>query len=80
MVHVSADTMETKCLNCGRQMKVPAGKRRYMIRHGKPVVDFCSRNCNVNYIAKNGTKAQKEQQLWNSQQSSNQANAGSTSP
>jgi len=60
MVDVSQpfETLDTKCMNCNRPLKVPAARRRRVWRLGQTTADFCGKACSTAYIAREGRKAQ----------------------
>lgn len=39
------------CMQCGRKVRVPGGRRRRQVQLGRPVADFCSRECNKLFVA-----------------------------
>lgn len=54
------DTTQVPCHGCNRPMIVPAGPVRSAMREERTYVVFCSRRCNLTYIAQEGTKQQEE--------------------
>lgn len=54
------EVLDTKCMNCGRALKVPAARRRRAIRLGHSTADFCSRSCSTTYISRVGRMAQEQ--------------------
>jgi hypothetical protein len=53
------ETIDTKCLGCGRSLKVPAARRRRAWRLGHAVADFCGKACSTSYISRVGKLAQE---------------------
>jgi len=53
------ESIETKCMHCGRKMQTPAGRRRRAWRLNLPTTDFCSSTCNKAFVAAAGRKAQE---------------------
>lgn len=54
------DTVIVPCYGCRREVVVPAGPVRSSMREGRKYVVFCSRRCNLSYVAKEGTRQQEE--------------------
>lgn len=54
------ETIDTKCMNCGRSLKVPAARRRRAWRLGHAIADFCGKSCNTAYVSRVGKMAQAE--------------------
>jgi hypothetical protein len=50
-------------MQCRRLVKVPAGLVRMAEREGRPYPVFCSRRCNVRYVAIQG-RQQQEIRAW----------------
>lgn len=48
------------CHGCSRDMPVPKTHVRAAIRDLRLYVVFCSRSCNLKYVAKEGAKQQEE--------------------
>lgn len=54
------DTVTIPCLGCSRAVVVPAGPVRAMMRDEREYVVYCSRRCNLQYVAREGTRQQEE--------------------
>jgi hypothetical protein len=55
------ETTTIPCLGCSRPVVVPSGGVRMAMRKQKNYFTFCSRRCNLEYVAKEGTRQQEEQ-------------------
>lgn len=53
------DTVPIPCHGCSRTVIVPGGPVRSAMRDGRSYVVFCGRRCNLNYVAKEGTRQQE---------------------
>jgi hypothetical protein len=53
------DTAQIPCHGCSRTVIVPAGRVRAAMRDGRTYVVFCTRRCNLNHVAKEGTRQQE---------------------
>lgn len=53
------DTVIIPCLGCSKQVVVPAGRVRSAVRHERSYIVFCSRRCNMTYVAREGTRMQE---------------------
>ncbi len=54
------DTTAIPCHGCSKTVVVPAGPVRAAMRAGRGYVVFCSRRCNLTYVATEGTRQQEE--------------------
>lgn len=54
------DTVSIPCHGCGKHIVVPSGPVRAAARVGRDYVQFCSRRCNIGYVAKEGTRQQEK--------------------
>lgn len=54
------DTATIPCHGCSRQVVVPGGPVRSAARAGRSYVVFCSRSCNLQCVAREGTRQQEE--------------------
>jgi hypothetical protein len=54
------DTATIPCHGCSRQVVLPGGPVRAAMRAGRTYVVFCTRRCNLTYIAREGTRQQEE--------------------
>lgn len=54
------DTTAIPCHGCSKTVVVPSGPVRAAMRVGRSYVVFCSRRCNLTYIAREGTRQQEE--------------------
>jgi hypothetical protein len=50
-----------KCHGCSRDLVVPASHVRVAVRECRPYVTFCTRACNLKYVAMEGARQQEEQ-------------------
>lgn len=55
----TSDTAQIPCHGCSRTVIVPAGRVRSASRARRSYVVFCSRRCNLNYVAREGTRQQE---------------------
>lgn len=53
------DTIPIPCLGCSKPVIVPAGPVRAAMRDERDYVVFCTRRCNLTYVAKEGTRQQE---------------------
>jgi len=60
MASLSQDTTSIPCLRCRKPVAYPAGPAREALRKNLPLVVFCSRLCNLTYVAEQGVKQQEE--------------------
>lgn len=58
MVDVS-DSVPVPCLGCGRSVMVPGGQVRAAMKADREYIVFCSKRCNVAYVATEGVKQQE---------------------
>lgn len=61
MKEPAPDTTMVPCVGCCKEVIVPAGPVRAAMRYGRRYVVFCSRRCNLGYVAREGTRQQEEQ-------------------
>lgn len=61
MQEPTQEMTQVPCLGCSRQINVPKTHVRAAQRDGRPFVVFCTRRCNLTYIAKKGVQQQEEQ-------------------
>lgn len=54
------DTVPVPCFACGKSVVVPGGPVRSSMREGRDYIVFCSRRCNVSYVAREGTAQQEK--------------------
>lgn len=57
----SSEMTVIPCHGCRRDLTVPKTHVAAAIRDDRPFIRFCSRACNVKYVAKEGTRQQEEQ-------------------
>ncbi len=57
----SPDTVVIPCHGCSRQVVVPAGRVRAALRDRRAYVVFCTRRCNMTYVATEGARQQEAQ-------------------
>lgn len=50
-----------RCHGCSRNLTVPASHVRQAMRERRLYVIFCTRACNLSYVAREGTRQQEEQ-------------------
>lgn len=55
-----ADVTTVPCHGCRRMVKVPAGPLAAAKRYARKYVRFCSRRCELKFIAREGVKKQEE--------------------
>lgn len=55
-----ADVTTVPCHGCRRTIKVPTGPLVAAKRYARKYVRFCSRKCELKFIAREGTKKQEE--------------------
>ncbi len=60
MKEPSPETTPIPCYGCSRTVVVPAGPVRAAMRAGRNYVVFCSRGCNLTYVAREGARQQEE--------------------
>lgn len=53
------DTVQIPCHACGKMITLPGGKVRAAMRARRSCVTFCSKRCNLTYVAKEGTRQQE---------------------
>lgn len=56
------ETVHLPCLGCNRQVRYPKNRSVANRRQGRQSYVFCSKRCEVRWIAKEGTKQQEA--LW----------------
>lgn len=54
-----ADVITVPCHGCRRMVKVPTGPLIAAKRYARPYVRFCSRKCELKFIAREGAKQQE---------------------
>lgn len=54
------DTIQVPCRGCKKLTAVPSGRYNAFMRRRESYVVFCSRKCEVTYIATEGTRQQEE--------------------
>jgi len=59
MATLSKDTTPVPCLRCGRPVIYPAAVVRESLRKQRRFIAFCSRLCNLTYVAEQGAKQQE---------------------
>lgn len=57
----TSQTTMVPCLGCNRKMVVPKTHVRAAFRDERLFIVFCSRACNLTYVAKEGARQQEEQ-------------------
>jgi len=59
MATLSQDTTAVPCLQCKKSVIYPAAVVRECLRKQRRFVAFCSRLCNLTYVAEQGAKQQE---------------------
>ena len=54
-----SDALPIPCLNCQRVVMIPAGQVRAALKTGRDYVTFCTKRCNVIYVAREGARQQE---------------------
>src|SRR5438093_12922245 len=55
------DLIELRCLGCDRPVRYPAVRAAEAALDNRPLAVFCSRRCNIRYVAKEGSAAIERQ-------------------
>lgn len=53
------ETTTIPCFSCKKPVIVPSGRVRAAVRRQKGYFAFCSRRCNLEHVAKEGTRQQE---------------------
>lgn len=54
-----SDVVHLRCPGCNREVRYPKNRALAIARSGKEVRSWCSRRCNLKWVAKEGRKQQE---------------------